>query len=1179
MPFAPRDGLPVVWSGALFDQSGYAEEARGFVLALDAAGVDIKADPLVWSGWQTSLGPGRAERVEELLAVRAPERFVHVLNFLPRIFYRDARATASVGRTMFETDGLPPEWVARMSGLDEIWVPSAFNVESFARAGVPREKLHRIPGGLDVELFGTRPAPLELEGLSGFVFLSVLSWEARKGWDVLVRAFLEELGDEAGVVLLVKATPAHGRSLAACRDELESFIRRDLGRDPAAGPPIVLLDRDFSRADMARLYSAADAFVLASRGEGWGRPYLEAMASGLPTIGTRWSGNLEFMSDANSYLVDARLVDVPESASREVPAYGGQRWAEPSVEQLRAQLRRVLEDRESAAAVGERARAEVLERWSWEAAAEAVVERLAAHGGERPRRRRVRAGRPAVVWEGPQFVEHSLSRVNRALCRALVGSQRVDLRIDADESPQGATGDATQDALAALARSRPDSPADIRVRHAWPPRFEPAAESRLVLIQPWELGSLPTAWLEPIASTVDEVWVPTSYVRDCYVRSGVDPAKVTVVPNGVDPLVFNPGVPPLELPTSRAFRFLFVGGTIARKGADTLVDSYLRTFGPSDDVCLVIKDVGVDSFYRGQGLGDEIRRLQADPANAEILYLDFDFPPQLLGGLYTACHCLVHPYRGEGFALPIAEAMACGLPVIATGHGACLDFCDPSVARLLPAREVKLPQRRVGGLELVAEPWWAEVDRGALADALRWAVQERDEARALGARASARVLHDLAWPRAAAVAAERLEALAARGPVGRRAHRWRSPAKRLSVCMIVRDEERFIARCLESVRGVADQVVVVDTGSTDRTREIAREHGAELIDFPWSDDFAAARNESLRHARHEWILVLDADETLDGAAGDELRRLIQGDELVGYLLPTRNYLDREGTSEVLEHLNLRLFPRHPALRYVGRDPHAHIRCERPDVDFRLAPCAAVLHHDGYRPDVRDRRAKGERNRLALERAVRDEPGEPFHAFNLGLAYATLGRPEDAERELLRAIALVLPAVRDGETPLYLPGAYLSLALALFRQGRYAEAAVQARAALALTPDFPDAYVALGAALSRLGRLDEAQLAYDRALSCESGALHPATDLACTGWKPLLGKAEIHVCRREWMEALRCLDDARFGDPAEPAASLARAQALIGLGRVAEADDELRRATELEEAAAETSSGQLRLKTK
>jgi glycosyltransferase involved in cell wall biosynthesis len=131
----------------------------------------------------------------------------------------------------------------------------------------------------------------------------------------------------------------------------------------------------------------------------------------------------------------------------------------------------------------------------------------------------------------------------------------------------------------------------------WPPRWEPPAEGHWIVLQPWEFGSLPRDWLDPLTHLVDEVWLPTRYVRDCFVQAGVPAERCQVVPLGFDPAVFHPGVRPLPLGTRRAFTFLFVGGTIHRKGIDILLEAYARAFRGDDDVCLMIKDMGGGSFY------------------------------------------------------------------------------------------------------------------------------------------------------------------------------------------------------------------------------------------------------------------------------------------------------------------------------------------------------------------------------------------------------------------------------------------------------------------------------------------------------------------------------------------------------------------------------------------------------
>src|SRR6516164_7707722 len=112
------------------------------------------------------------------------------------------------------------------------------------------------------------------------------------------------------------------------------------------------------------------------------------------------------------------------------------------------------------------------------------------------------------------------------------------------------------------------------------------------------------------------------------------------------------------------------------------------------------------------------------------------------------------------------------------------------------------------------------------------------------------------------------------------------PAMRVSLCMIVKNEEANLADCLQSVADLVDEMVVVDTGSTDRTREIAPGFGARVHDFPWVDSFAAARNETLRHATGEWTLRMDADDRVDEESRGRLRRLFAGlrDEVAGYVV-------------------------------------------------------------------------------------------------------------------------------------------------------------------------------------------------------------------------------------------------------------------------------------------------------
>jgi glycosyltransferase involved in cell wall biosynthesis/GT2 family glycosyltransferase len=389
-------GLPAIaWSSHFLEQGGYTEEALAAVEALDDAGLCAIANPVVWDRLGTPMPARKAERLQMLLTRDLPEDFVHVAHIGANRFKRHPAAIWNVGRTMFETDGLPPDWRDRCNEMDEIWVPSDHNLRSFANAGVDPSKLYKVGETFDRELFDPGVKPLDVEGLEGFVFLSVFSWIDRKAWDILLRAWFAEFKARDDVTLLLKTDAALAPRGTDCRLEVERYAREQLGIKPGKGPRVVVLDRHLETADVPRMYRTADAFVLASHGEGWGRPYMESMALGMPTIATRWSGNLEFMDDDNSYLLDYKLVDAPSDSWLR-----GQRWAEPSLSDLRRTMRRVYEHPAEAAAIGARARADVLVSCGPEVVAAAVRERLEAIA--RRSRRRAKAAKRAKRAVEPQ---------------------------------------------------------------------------------------------------------------------------------------------------------------------------------------------------------------------------------------------------------------------------------------------------------------------------------------------------------------------------------------------------------------------------------------------------------------------------------------------------------------------------------------------------------------------------------------------------------------------------------------------------------------------------------------------------------------------------------------------------------------------------------------------------------
>jgi glycosyltransferase involved in cell wall biosynthesis len=256
--------------------------------------------------------------------------------------------------------------------MDEVWVPSRFCMESFVASGVKPEKLRVIPHGVDTARFGLQVQPLQIEGARRFVFLSVFDWIKRKGWDVLLRAYLSEFEVREDVCLVLRIARLNPA-------ELSEFVSRECGGGPR--PALLVIPFSLPQELMPNLYAAANAFVLASRGEGWGLPYGEAMAMGLPTIATEWGGHLDFMNETNSYLVETDgMVPMDEETRAVLQVEPGLQWAEPSVDSLRQIMRRVFERPAEAKAKGEAARSTMAAQATWEKAALRVWERAEALG-------------------------------------------------------------------------------------------------------------------------------------------------------------------------------------------------------------------------------------------------------------------------------------------------------------------------------------------------------------------------------------------------------------------------------------------------------------------------------------------------------------------------------------------------------------------------------------------------------------------------------------------------------------------------------------------------------------------------------------------------------------------------------------------------------------------------------
>lgn len=267
------------------------------------------------------------------------------------------------------------------------------------------------------------------------------------------------------------------------------------------------------------------------------------------------------------------------------------------------------------------------------------------------------------------------------------------------------------------------------------------------------------------------------------------------------------------------------------------------------------------------------------------------------------------------------------------------------------------------------------------------------------------------WPTAQQVVTALERTLKARGNQRQKTHpiAWpelpdpnRKP--RLSVCMIVKNEERFLGQCLASVKDIADELIVIDTGSTDRTVEIAREQGAQVGHFEWCNDFAAARNASIAPATGDWILFLDADEELSPSEKQHLPGLLNSHNTALIRLPLINAHQGQISRSILP----RLFRNIPTVQFQGcvhEGVYTSILKISNEWQMEISVGNLLILHHGYTPEVISERNKVQRNYELLLKALEERPNEAYFYMQLGLELRRLERLDESFEAYAKALTL------------------------------------------------------------------------------------------------------------------------------------------------------------------------------
>ena len=349
------------------------------------------------------------------------------------------------------------------------------------------------------------------------------------------------------------------------------------------------------------------------------------------------------------------------------------------------------------------------------------------------------------------------------------------------------------------------------------------------------------------------------------------------------------------------------------------------------------------------------------------------------------------------------------------------------------------------------------------------------------------------------------------------------PAKGLtiSLCMIVRDEEEMLPKCLAAAGPAVDEVIVVDTGSKDRTVAIAEEHGARVIEKEWTGSFSDARNVSFEAATSDWIIYLDADEVLVDEDARRLRTLTGRVWREAFYLVLTSYTGELGDGGATTNSALRVFRNRPHYRFEGR-LHEQIAQQLPTyATGRIEHSSVRVDHYGYLGAVRDAKEKSRRN-LELLRAQQAEsaPSAFFH-FNLGTEYAGIGDHGSAVGEFERSWELVQSGGEEAND--YVPALVQRLVTSLRACGRPEEAIARAEDGLQRFPGFTDLVFAEAQA-SLVLRDEGAAIGYwERCIEMGDAPSRYGAAVGAGTHRPRTALAELYTRRGELQRARELLD--------------------------------------------------------
>lgn len=357
--------------GPINDSSGYATAARENIRALlSTKRVNLSVGTTSFEQQKTTHGKAD-EEIFPYINKDIPYK-IQVIHLTPENYstYRK-KGLYNIAYTPWETDRLPESWIPLCNSMDEIWVPSDWNIEVYRRSGVTKP-MFKVPHVIEIPDLSDINE-VKIGSTDTFVFYSIFQWIERKGPISLLRAYLTEFKPEENVTLALKTY----RMDTSIKEQ--QIVKSDINNIKKSlriekFPSITFFGNLMPYEYIKGLHQRGDCFVLPHKGEGFGIPIAEAMAFGNPVISTNYSGNLEFMNQDNSYLID--YCEGPVSGMIFSNYNGYMNWAEPSVGHLKSLMRRVYERRNEAREKGLLGKKVIQENYSSQAIGNLIVDRL-----------------------------------------------------------------------------------------------------------------------------------------------------------------------------------------------------------------------------------------------------------------------------------------------------------------------------------------------------------------------------------------------------------------------------------------------------------------------------------------------------------------------------------------------------------------------------------------------------------------------------------------------------------------------------------------------------------------------------------------------------------------------------------------------------------------------------------